>query len=168
MKRTSFITTIAIVFALSGCIKNDPVIYEDHRIEFDAAIWNANAAGKTYPVLTRVPAQGVATGTSQPTLTRTSGTIQLRINLVGAQRAQATTFTYRVNPESTAVSGVHFAPITGTGNIPANSSFGTISIDILNPGASTGSKILVLELIDTPDPKVSANYAKVGLSIAQS
>jgi hypothetical protein len=168
MKRIFFITTLLAAIILNGCIKNDPVIYEDTKIEFDAAIWNANGAGLTYPILTRVPAQNIATGTGQPSLTRTTGQVQLRINLVGAQRSAATTFTYRVvTAETTAVVGTHFTAPSGTGTIPANSSFGIITIDILNPGASTGSKVIVLELTDNNDVKASVNYAKVGLSIAQ-
>ncbi len=169
MKRIFFITTLFVAIVLNGCIKNDPVIYEDARLEFDAAIWNANGAGLTYPILTRVPAQNIATGTGQPLLTRTSGSVQLRVNLVGAQRASPITFTYQVVAgESTAVAGTHYTSPSGTGTIPANSSFGSITIDILNPGASTGSKIIVLQLMDVNEVKVSANYAKVGLSIAQS
>jgi len=169
MKRIFFIITIAAVFALNGCTKNDPVIWEGAQIEFDAAIWNSNAAGQTYPILTRVPAQGTVTGTTQPTLTRSSGTVQVRVNLVGAQRGAPTNFTYQVvSAESTAVAGTHYTAPSGTGTIPANSSFGIITINILNPGASTGSRVLVLQLTDAPDAKVSVNYAKVGLSISQS
>ncbi len=69
MKRIFFIITIVAAFALNGCTKNDPVIWSGSQIEFDAAIWNSNAAGQTYPILTRVPAQGTVTGTTQPTLT---------------------------------------------------------------------------------------------------
>jgi Domain of unknown function (DUF4843) len=168
MKRIFFIITIVAAFALNGCIKNDNVIWEGSQIEFDAAIWNANAAGQTYPILTRVPAQGTVTGASQPTLTRSSGTVELRVNLVGAQRSAPTNFTYQVvSAESTAVAGTHYTAPSGTGTIPANSSFGIISINILNPGASTGSKVLVLQLTENPEAKVSVNYAKVGLSIAQ-
>ena len=168
MKRIFFIATILAVIVLPGCIKNDPVIYKDTKVEFDAAIWNANGAGLTYPILTRVPAQNIATSASQPSLTRTSGAVQLRVNLVGAQRSTPTTFAYRVvSAESSAVASTHYTASSGTGTIPANSSFGIITIDILNPGATSGSKILVLELIDNNDVKVSVNYAKVGLSIAQ-
>src|SRR5687767_11180062 len=168
MKRIFFITTILAAIVLNGCIKNDPVIYEDTKIEFDAAIWNANGAGLTYPILTRVPAQNIATGTGQPTITRTSGSVQLRVNLVGAQHASPITFTCQVVAgESTAVAGTHYAAPSGTGTIPANSSFGFITIDILNPGAASGSKVLVLQLTDNAEVKVSLNYAKVGLSIAQ-
>jgi len=168
MKRIFFITTLLAAFVLNGCVKNDPVIYSDTKIEFDAAIWNANGAGLTYPILTSVPAQNTATGTGQPTITRTSGSVQLRVNLVGAQRSTPVTFTYQVvGAESTAVAGTHYTAPSGTGTIPANSSFGIITIDILNPGATSGSKILVLQLSDNSDVKVSINYAKVGLSIAQ-
>ena len=169
MKRIFFIITILGAIVLNGCVKNDPVIYEDTKIEFDAAIWNANGAGLTYPILTRVPAQNIATGTGQPLITRTTGSVQLRVNLVGPQRASPTTFTYQVVAgESTAVAGTHYIAPSGTGTIPANSSFGTITINILNPGPTSGSKVLVLELKDNNDVKVSVNYAKVGLSIAQS
>ena len=169
MKRIFLIVTVFAAFLFTGCIKNDPVLYSASQAEFDAATWNANAAGLTYPILTRVPAQGIATGSSQPLLTRTSGTIQLRINLVGAQRSTATTFNYQVvAAESTAVGGTHYTTPSGTGTIPANSSFGYITLDILNPGATSGSKVLVLQLIDNTDLKANFNYSKVGLSIAQS
>lgn len=169
MRRISFILIVLAAFALNGCIKNEQVLFKDSVLEFDAAIWNANSAGLTYPIMTRVPAQGIATGSSQPTLTRSSGTIQLRVNLVGAQRSTVTNFTYTVvSGESTAVAGTHYTAVTGTGTIPANSSFGTISVEILNPGASTGSRILVLQLTDNSEIKASVNYAKLGLSISQS
>jgi hypothetical protein len=169
MRKKYFITIILAAFFLNGCIKNDDVIFTDSLVEFDAAVWNANGAGLTYPILTRVPATGIATGTSQATLTRSTGTIQLRVNLVGAQRTTETSFTYEVVAgESTAVSGTHFKALTGTGTIPANSSFGLIPVEILNPGATTGSKILVIQITNSPSIKASVNYAKVGLSILQS
>ena len=169
MKRIFFIMTMVAAFILNGCVKNENVIWEGSQIEFDAAIWNSNGAGLTYPILARVPAQGRATPTSQPALTRNSGTVELRVNLVGAQRSTPTNFTYQVvGAESTAVAGIHYAAPSGTGTIPANSSFGIITINILNPGASTGSKVLVIELTDSPDAKVSVNYSKVGLSISQT
>jgi hypothetical protein len=169
MKRIFFIITILSAFTFTGCIKNDQVTFKGSQVEFDAATWNANAAGLTYPILTRVPTQGATTGSGQPLLTRTSGTIQIRVNLVGAQRSTATTFNFQVvTGESTAVAGTHFTAPSGTGSIPANSSFGFISLEILNPGPTSGSRVLVLELTDNSDVKANFNYAKVGLSIAQS
>lgn len=169
MKRIFSIIAILAAFTFNGCIKNDQVTFQGSQVEFDAAAWNANGAGLTYPILTRVPAFGAATTSSQPLLTRTSGTINIRVNLVGAQRSTATQFTYTVaGSESTAVAGTHYTALSGTGTIPANASFGLITLSILNPGATSGSRVLVLQLTDNSEIKVSFNYSKVGLSIAQS
>jgi hypothetical protein len=171
MKRIFFSLSLLIALAITGCIKNDLVTWTGSQVEFDAASWNANAAGLTYPILTRVPVYGgAANSTNSPTLiTRTTGQFQLRVNLVGPQKSTDQTFNLRVVPgESTAVEGTHYAPIAATGVIPANSSFGYVTVNILNPGASTGSKILVLELTSNDVLQASVNYAKLGLSIAQN
>ncbi len=169
MKKVFSILTILSVIVLSSCIKNELVTYKNTQIELDAAVWNANAAGLTYPVITRIPSVGIATSTAQASLTRSSGSVTLRVNLIGAQQATDLSFTYQVATESTAVAGTHFTTISGTGVIPANSSFATIPITILNPGATTtGPKILVVQLTDNGGLKASVNYAKVGLSIAQN
>lgn len=167
MKQILFIILTSALFI--GCTKNDPVIFSGTQIEFDASTWNANAAGITYPILTRVPREGAATPSANALLTRTTGTITLRVNLVGAQRSTATDFTFKVvDTETTAVVGTHYTALSGTGSIAANSSFGYINIPVLNPGATTGSKILVLQLLDNATVKANVNYAKVGLSIAQN
>jgi hypothetical protein len=122
-------------------------------VEFDATTWNANGAGLTYAMLIRVPITGAVTPASQPAITRATGTVTLRVNLVGAQKSTATDFDFVVASEST---------------IPANSSFGTITITILNPGvSSTTARDLVLQLVDNASIKASVNYAKVGLRISQ-
>lgn len=169
MKRILFSITVLSAFFLSSCIKNDPVLYQDSKVEFDGAVWNANSVGVTYPILTRVPSQGVATPTSQPAITRTSGSFNLRVNLVGPQRSTATTFSYTVDAaSSTAVAGTHYTAFSGTGTIPADSSFGVVTVNVLNPGvSSTTPAVLVLQLTDNENFKANVNYAKVGLSISQ-
>jgi hypothetical protein len=168
MKRIFFSIIAASALLLGGCIKNDQVVFQDSQIEFDAAAWNANAVGVTYPILTRIPALGVATSSSNGALlTRTTGTFNLRVNLVGAQKTSATTFSYKVASESTAIAGTHYAAFSGTGTIPANSSFATIPVTVLNPGPGAGSVVLVLELVTGNGLTAATNYAKVGLSIAQ-
>ena len=165
----SIVAMLTILF--SSCIKNKEVVYTQSTIEFDAASWNANAAGLTYPFLTRVPAYGTATSTTtSPTaLTRTAGTFQVRVNLLGAQLTADKEFTYRViDAESTAAAGTHYAAFSGKGIIPAKSSYGLIDVAILNPGATTGTKDLVLELTSNTEFKASVNYAKIGLRIAQN
>jgi len=153
---------------ISGCIKNDPVLVTGSRVEFDAATYNAPGVGLTYPVLTRVPAVGTSTPTSAPLITRNSASFFVRVNLVGAQRSTATDFTYTVNSASTAVAGTHFQTLSGVGTIPANSSFGFITITPINPGvSSTTPVILVLELTKNENFDINFNYSKIGLSISQ-
>jgi hypothetical protein len=170
MRKILFLSLLFTLF-FSSCIKNKEVIYNQPSIEFDAATWNANAAGLTYPFLTRVPAYGVATTTttSLTALTRTTGSFKVRVNLLGAQLKADTEFAFKVvDAESTAIAGTHYTAFTGKGTFPAASSYGFFDVVILNPGATTGTKDLVLELVASPGIKVSANYAKIGLRIAQN
>ena len=171
MKRIIFSSLgILTLFLFSGCIKNTLTTYKDAaQIEWDAASWNANSAGVTYPIFTRVPIFNAANPTSQPTITRASGTIQLRVNLIGPQSNTDGTFTYTVSQsETTAVAGTHYTALSGTGVIPANSSFGYVNVAILNPGPGTGTVDLVLQLTSNSTYTAAVNYAKVGLRIAQN
>lgn len=171
MRKILLYIPVLAALLLGGCAKNDPVIWKGSNVEFDGSTWTANSAGLTYPIFTKVPLVGVPTSSAStsPNLTRTTGNFTVRVNLVGAQRSSDATFTYRVvTAESTAVAGTHFAALSGTGTIPANSSFGFITISILNPGATSGTRILVLELTDNENFKANVNYAKIGFSINQS
>jgi hypothetical protein len=175
-----------IMSALSSCIKNDEVVYKgDDVVEFDATVLNSPAVGVTFPLLTRVPAYGLAVSTSNPSITRTSGTIKFRVNLVGRQSATDQSITYKVvtgdysslldvGPPATsgfrlpAVSGTHFTT-SGTLVIPAKSSFGEIEVTIINPGASsTTARYLVLELEGNSAIKASNNFKRMGIQISQS
>ena len=149
MNKYSLLTYIGLVALLfSSCIKEDVKVFTgDPVVEFDATVYNAVTAGYTYPILTRHAGYGrpVVTAASSnypvadPTITRTIGMVKLRVNLVGAQRTTDEVINYRVitdavpvAPNALAVSATHFT----TGNtvtIPANSSFGEITIFILNP-----------------------------------
>lgn len=163
------IVLIVLVMGLSSCIKEKPVLLQRFFVEFDAATYNANAAGRTYPILTRLVRYGEPINNADPLLTRTSGLVKFRINLVGPQRSTPTTITYIVVAAgTTAVAGTHFTT-TGTTIIPANSSFGEVEIQILNPGATTtGPRVLVLELIGAADLPASENEKQLGISIAQN
>jgi len=77
------ITIIAVCF-LCSCIKNDPVIFKDTQVELDAASYNANAAGLTYPIIPRNLPAGRAAGASDSTLRRYPHTVRIRVNLIGA------------------------------------------------------------------------------------
>src|SRR6476619_3108985 len=131
-----YLILLALVSFFTGCVKNEEPVFTAPVVEMDAAAWNANSVGVTYPILTRMPAAGRASSsanTADSIITRRSGSVQLRVNLVGAQRNTATDVTYTVDQTaSTAVAGTHYAPLSGTVTIPANSSFGYINIQILN------------------------------------
>src|SRR5688500_10764424 len=94
--KITFSIVIVSLLLFSACIKNDPVLFTDAQTEFDAASWNANAAGLTYPLFTRVPGFGRAATTADPLITRTSGTIRVRVNLVGAKSKTDRTIDYAV------------------------------------------------------------------------
>lgn len=173
-----FIT--ALLFSSCERLEEDLFIYDGGAtIEFDATAFNVVLAGRTYPMLTRVPGFGRTTIATDPALTRASGTVKFRVNLITAQLPQEQTLSYRVvNTEkdangadvtvTTAVSGTHYT--TGsTFTIPANSSFGEISVQILNSGvASTTARDLVLEITGNDAVKANPNYSKLGLRIAQN
>lgn len=182
-----FLLALFAVLILSGCIEKEEVTYTGVQVEFDAATWNTNNAyinppdSIAFPIVIRRPAIGRAVTTSDAALNRTSGFVQLRVNLVGAPRKQPTTVNYRVvnkneytligvasNTNEQAVAGTHFSALPGTATIPADSSFGFINFNILNTGTSSSvSRELVLMLTDNADVKASRNYKVVGLRVSQ-
>ena len=193
MKSKFLLILFVAVASFTACIKNDRVLWEGTVAEIDANTWNANAAGLTYAILTRKPADGRPSGTSDSTLRRWPQTIRLRINLVGAQSAQARTVGYEIfnSPITTvsmpatitgqtpsaaaatlnvinAVPGTHYTALSGTVTIPANSSFGYIDIQILRPAATAGTAAFIgIRLTDAGDIKPSQNYKEIGLVIDQ-
>jgi len=168
MKKIKLYIIALIGFTLSSCIKNDRIVYTGSELEWDAATYNANALGVTYPILTRLPGYGRAALTTDPSITRASGSVKFRVNLVGPQRSTPTTVNYVVlSGVTTAVAGTHYNT-SGSFTIPANSSFGEVQVDILNPGATSGSKDLVLELVAPAGMTVNANDKDLGIRIAQN
>jgi hypothetical protein len=170
MKYLKYYTIILalLITGLTSCIKDEPIVIKGSFVEFDAATYNANASGQTYPIINRVVRYGEALNNADPLLTRTSGLVKFRINLVGPQRATPTTVTYQVvGTGTTAVAGTHYTT-SGSTIIPANSSFGEVEVTILNPGATSGSRDLILELVGAPDLPPSENEKRLGLRIAQN
>jgi hypothetical protein len=198
MKQLLSIITIGVVLSLGlgGCIKNDPVIWTGSQVELDATSWNANAAGLTYPIIPRIPGYGRVANTSDSTLRRQSGTIKIRINLIGAQLSttKAETVGYEIattSPITTinmpatitgqtpaapaaaltvtnAVSGTHYTALSGLITFPANSSFAFLDIPILAPAATPGTaRYLGIKLNNNGTLKPAVNYSELGLVIDQ-
>jgi len=188
LKHITLLILMSSVFFSCKKLEERRFIFDgDNFIEFDATALNAVTTGRTYPIITRIPGYGrsvISTSTpslnivADPALTRTSGTVKFRVNLITAQQDVDQVITYRVVATekdatgadvvvTTAQSGVHYTT-SGTFTIPAHSSFGEITVNILNPGASTGTRDLVLELVGNSTIKPSPNYNKLGLRITQS
>jgi hypothetical protein len=194
MRKIVFFLFIANAAFLSSCIKEPEKAYTGSTVvEIDPAVLNSNSSGLTYPILTRKPPFGYPAGTADSTIRRLSGTIRLRINLVGPQSAKEETVGYKMfsSPITTisfpatatgqtpsqaagtltvtdAVSGTHYSPLSGKITIPANSSFGYIDVQILNPGPTSGQgKFLGFQLDSTGTVLPNPNYNKIGLVIDQ-
>jgi hypothetical protein len=171
MKRiTTFILAIATISLLGSCVKNELPVFTAPIAEFDAASWNANAAGLNFPVLTRVPGYGRPVAASDPLLTRTSpGIKKFRVNLIGQQLStESEVYVIHNNVTSTAVAGTHYRSYTQVVKIPANSSFGEVEVEILNPGVAGATRTLELILSSgTNGVKGNPNYNTIRLSIAQ-
>lgn len=150
------IVLLVLMTALIGCEKDfkEKFLFTDFMIEFDAATWQSPAPGKDYPIL----------GPYE----KASGIYSFNVNLVGAQRDVPTTVKYGiVEEETTAEEGVHFRLLEDREFvIDANSSTSKISIEILDFSAASGTKELVLELLNSEKVKVSNNYKRIGISIS--
>ncbi len=171
MKRLFILTGFLSILFLGSCIKNEENIFVQSVVEFDAAAYNANAAGLTFPLLTRVPGYGRAASTADPVLSRSNtGIKKFRVNLIGGQLPTPTKVFYQVFAGTTATEGVHYKKPSGEVTIPANSSFGEMEIEILNPGAPATPGPVDLRLLLTGGENgvtSSVNYRIIGLRIAQ-
>jgi len=204
MKKTLIYISVLLLFGSGACIKNELTTWNGVLAEVDLAAWNANGAGLTYPLVTRIPAanRALTSGCPDSTLRRYAGTIQVRVNLVGAQSGKDETVGYTVfsTPVATAafpatitanaglgcpaaqtpsaaaatlnvvdaVSGTHYAALSGKVTIPKGSSFGFISIQVLNAGATAGqARFLGIRLDSTGTVRPSPNYDRAGLLIDQ-
>lgn len=160
----------------TSCTKEYKVDYTAKTyVEFDANIFNAPIAPYTYTVATRNVPYGYASATTYPLITRASGTIKLRVNLVGAAvsgKEQTINYTVLttpvpVSPNALAVSGTHFTT-SGTVTIPPNSLFGELTLNIVNPGVSSATlREVHLQLEPTADIAVTGTSNKVAVRISQ-
>jgi len=112
MKRIINISLLLLVMtSLFSCFdENKPLFDKVTLVEFQDAIVNSPALGKTFPLLASTNAVQTKT---------------LRINLVGAQRETESVIKFSVDPtETTAIAGTHYDLAGATTiTIPAKSSF---------------------------------------------
>jgi hypothetical protein len=100
MKKYSIYLVAGItVLVFFSCIKQlDKTFQGATVVEIDATPLNSVAVGQTYPILTRIPPEGRPVGTACPdsTLRRFSGTIRVRVNLVGPQTGKDETIGFKI------------------------------------------------------------------------
>jgi hypothetical protein len=184
-KILNYILLSTITLSLSNCIENEDTLWKGDLVEFDAAIYNAPATGRTFPILTRVPGYGrpinattTTAGPADPLITRTSGTINFFVNLVGPHKNAAETINISVvndpildsngSPvETLATLNTHYT-VPASVTLEANSSVVQVPITIVNPGATTGSVVLVLRLDGNSGISPSENYKTIALRITQN
>ncbi len=152
MKKLFSLFTLALVLGFSSCIEQNYPVWEDHVVEFQDAVDRAPAAGLTYPIIT---------------VANTVGTVNLRVNLVGSHRPSDEIITYSVvaAPTTAAAGRDYVAP--GTLTIPAGSSFGTLTVNVINTGKIGGSVDLLLQVVGNDEIGTSANYNKVPIRITR-
>ena len=132
------------ILALSSCIKQiDKTFQGQTVVEIDPTVLNSANATAGYPVLTRIPAEGIPLRTADSTLRRLNGIIRVRVNLVGPQSDQAQTIGYKVLTASP-ITSVSF-PATATGQ----------------------ARFLGIQLDSSGTLKPNPNYNKIGLAIDQ-
>jgi hypothetical protein len=189
MYKKIVVYSLFIVTVFSSCIKSKDVVYTQNIAELDAASFNTVFGTLTYPFVTRQPLAGRAILSADPFITRVSGTATFRVNLLGKPRGTASIVKYNVVPVGSVVgatvsyvapvsgtlttfdgvSGTHYTdPGGGVCTIPANSSFGTITLGIIDGGVSANTTALLsIELVSGGDVEPSSNYKKIALAISQ-
>lgn len=156
MKKILNISLIILVMtSLSSCFKENNQLFNSITlVEFQDAIVNSNALGKTFPLVT-------ATNVVQTRI--------LRINLVGTQRNKDEVIKFSIDPtESTAIAGTNYDLGGATSiTIPAKSSFGELKVNILKAPAQAGRVVTVVFALEGngSDINPNANYKRVGYRI---
>ncbi len=204
-KRSLFIYFLfAVSLMMSSCIKQVEKKYSGKTVvEIDASVLNSNAVDVTYPISTRILPDGRPLSTTvDSTFRRLSGTVKIRLNLVGPQSSKNETVGYKLfnspvttiafpatllfnsgsntagrqqpaQPAATlsvqdAIAGTHYTALTGMATIPADSSFGYINIQVLNPGPIAGqARFIGIQLDSTGSLLPSPNYLRIGLIMDQ-
>ncbi|MEY2760703.1 MAG: hypothetical protein RLZZ96_603 [Bacteroidota bacterium] len=153
MKKIYLLYLLALVLVSSSCIEQNYPKWEGSVLEFQDAVERTPLAGETYPRIT---------------VANTVGTVSFRVNLVGAHRASDEIIMYSAvtGAATTAVSGKDYT-MTGKLTIPKGSSFGTLTVNVVNTGRIGGSVDLLLQLDGNDEIGYNTNYNKVQLRITR-
>ena len=153
MKKIYLLYLLALVLVSSSCIEQNYPKWEGSLLEFQDAVVTTPVAGETYPRIT---------------VANTVGTVSLRVNLVGAHRASDEIIMYSAvtGAATTAVSGKDYT-MTGKLTIPKGSSFGTLTVNIIDTKKIGGTVDLLLQLDGNDEISYNTNYNKVQIRITR-
>lgn len=152
MKKILSLVTLALVLVFSSCIEQDYPLWDGALVEFQDAVERNPVGGQKYPRIT---------------VNNRIGTVSLTVNLVAPQRTTDETINYSVVAEgTTAVAGTDYTT-AGTLVIPANSSTGTLTVNVVNTGTLGGSVDLLLQLDGNATISPSENYKQVQIRITR-
>lgn len=150
---------LGILLLGTACYKDLTIVYDGPtQVEFETAVRNNPAVGLTFPL--------VASSNS----TTLSPTLTTQLNLVGPQRSSETRVRVLVEPTLTTTAATTYTLVNnGEVVIPANSSFGSLSIAVSRASSTTAAlRNLVITLDSTNvEYKASPNYKRIGYTIRQ-
>lgn len=144
--------------SLTACFEQiDKTFNEGTFVEFQQSITTTPAVGRTYPIIS-----------SANSLTN-SPVVSTRLNLVGPQRPSDLTVRVLVDKPTTAQASSYTLINGGNVVIPANTSFGSLSIAIGRATSTTATLANLVLVIDSTssDFKPSQNYKRIGYSVRQ-
>jgi len=160
MKKLKYILpALLFTIVMAACDNNlDKVFDSQTLVEFNEAILNTNATGRTYPIV------------SVPNGVTVTGSTTAQLNLVGRQRATETTVRVLVDPVNTTAPASSYTLSNG-GNvtIPAMSSFGSLTLTVSRASSTSAASANVVLILDSTstDFKPSFNYRRLGFSFRQ-
>lgn len=163
MKNIKSIALVAILsLVFSSCFKDREVLFSGAQIEFETAVMTARATGEIFPIIN---------------LTRTSGTPNYQVNLIGAHLENAETISFsteevpdRLLNANTirAVEGVHYTLNGNTFNFPVNASttnFNGLTIINSFPAQTGRTALLIIKLDGNERITPAENYRRLGFRI---
>jgi hypothetical protein len=156
------ITFSLCVLALVGmyaCDNSLDKVFDDQTVvEFNDAVLRTNAVGRSFSI------------TALSNTTAVAATTTAQLNLVGRQRSSDLTVRVLVDPAYTTAGASSYSLVNG-GNvtIPANSSFGSLTLVTARATSTTAPIANVVLIVDSTatEFKPSFNYRRLGFSLRQ-
>ncbi len=142
---------IGICLILNSCFKDydEKFYYRNLAVEFQDAVINNNAVGKTYPIINAK-----------------NGINDFQVNLLGELSSSKNEVKIKIiKEESTAISGKNFTLINdGKVTFPGNTAIANLKIEVPKLEKSE-NVLLVVELMPSNEIKVNKNYNRIGIRI---